>query len=189
LLFGNWFVAKYSQYATKPAAIKTAAQATTNKPTTDQVASADQTDNSPNDLDDTARKVTAQPTQSAQSTQSASEKPFDDAPGELPAGDVTAALDAVEPASGHRFSTAESSEPYRPETTPVATEPDFEFEPPATSVQPVERTWTTTNGRQADATFVRLDGDVVILMRDGRQFKIPLNVLSDDDLLYVNSLR
>ncbi|MBW3598198.1 MAG: hypothetical protein KY475_13125 [Planctomycetes bacterium] len=47
------------------------------------------------------------------------------------------------------------------------------------------RTWTNHQGKQIEAEYVRLDGQNVVLLMNGREFSVPLIQLSADDKRYV----
>jgi hypothetical protein len=38
--------------------------------------------------------------------------------------------------------------------------------------------WTNTDGKTIEAEFIHLDGDTVVIRKDGKEFKIPLAKLS-----------
>lgn len=55
----------------------------------------------------------------------------------------------------------------------------------APSADAESRTWTSTDGKTLEAEFVRVDGDRVLVNRDGRTVPIPLERLSDADRKWV----
>ena len=54
------------------------------------------------------------------------------------------------------------------------------------------RIWKSRDGKEASAKFVRIDsitGKIVVENDQGREFRIPLNVLSDEDVAYIESIQ
>ncbi len=49
-------------------------------------------------------------------------------------------------------------------------------------------TWTSTDGKSIVATFVRLEGDVVVVLKEGKELKIPLARLNAESLKQAKSL-
>ena len=49
------------------------------------------------------------------------------------------------------------------------------------------RTWTDTQGRTIEATFVKADETAVTVSRDGKETTIPLSMLSKVDLAWVHT--
>ncbi len=49
------------------------------------------------------------------------------------------------------------------------------------------RTWTDTRGRTINAEMLRVDGDAVIVRRDGRDVRLPMEMLSEPDKDFVRN--
>lgn len=49
---------------------------------------------------------------------------------------------------------------------------------PSPQVSPTPSSWTDTTGRTIQATFLRLEGESVIVRMDGKEFTIPFTRLS-----------
>ena len=58
---------------------------------------------------------------------------------------------------------------------------------PALEGSSAPRDWTDLNGRTITAQFVRLEGNAVVIFRKGREFKVPLSKLSEEDQLWAAS--
>ena len=49
-------------------------------------------------------------------------------------------------------------------------------------------TWTRTDGQAIQAGFLRLEGDAVVVLRDGNEFTIPFSMLTSDSLRQAQEL-
>lgn len=61
-----------------------------------------------------------------------------------------------------------------------------------TGFSPVDRTITDSQGREVEATIIRLDSEETLTFRrksDGQEFTIDIGILSEEDKLFVESLR
>lgn len=52
----------------------------------------------------------------------------------------------------------------------------------------VAENWIDKNGRTIDADFIKIDGENLVVLRQGRQVKIPLNLLSDESVELARSM-
>ena len=69
----------------------------------------------------------------------------------------------------------EPSEPSPPAQVTVPAEPST---PQPPSPPPGPLSWTNTDGKTIKAEFVRLDGESVVIRKDGKEFKLPLAKLA-----------
>lgn len=47
------------------------------------------------------------------------------------------------------------------------------------------RTWTSKGGKNIEATFVKLEGEMVTILKKGSEYKLPLDKLSEADQEFV----
>ncbi|MEM9237751.1 MAG: SHD1 domain-containing protein [Verrucomicrobiota bacterium] len=49
------------------------------------------------------------------------------------------------------------------------------------------RTWTSTDGKEIEAELVKVEGEIVVLSMRGKEYRVPLNKLSDEDREFAES--